>query len=277
MLVFSSLMSLAFAAGDASELEVSINQRKAKIRSVLSYTHGEQARTVVLSSESLTCEGVLSADARPAPRETRLRMVVAPVLSTDGASTWTTTELVHLPRSMRRSGSTTEPVTTSDGVQMDFDIEHDEPADAFLELKAMTYILRGSVLAEDCGAQPIAPDTAPRPQDALALTIAGQDIPIQAATLFSDRLILSSQPHGCRAITSDADFSLDVRFKDDAVDLVLVGGERLPIQYTVGIGPAWNNALEARIDGEQVSLEGSLDMLGYPVTLSGTVSAQRCP
>ncbi len=274
VLVFSSLMSLALAAGDASELTVSINKRKAKIRSVLSYSHGEQARTVVLSSESLTCEEL---EDRPAQRETRLRIVVAPVLATDGTSTWTTTELIHLPRNMRPSGSTAEPTATAGGVALELDIQHDEPADAFLELPAMRYALSGSVVAEDCGAQPIAPDATPRPQDGLSLTIAGQDIPIQAATLFSDRLILSSQPHGCHAITSDADFSLDVRLKDDAADMVLFSGARLPIQYTVGIGPSWGNALEAHIDGEQVTLEGALDMMGYPVTLSGTVSAQRCP
>lgn len=274
MLVFSSLMSLALAAGDASDLSVSINKRKAKIRSVLSYTHGEQARTVVLSSEELTCEGL---EARPGQRETRLRIVVAPVLSADGTSTWTTTELIHLPRNMRPSGSTEAPAATSDGVTLQLDLQHDEPADAFLELPAMRYVLSGSVLAEDCGAQPIAPEATPRPQAALALTIAGQDIPVQAATLSSDRLILSSQPHGCRAITSDADFSLDVRLKDDTADMVLVSGARLPIQYTVGIGPSWGNTLEARIDGAQVALEGALDMMGYPVTLSGTVDAQRCP
>lgn len=278
MLVLSALLSAAVAAGDPSGLSVKIGRKTAKLRSALSYTHGELARTVVLSTEPLTCAGLLSDEARPAPRETRLQLAVAPVLAPDGGARWQLTQLVHLPRSMHPEATISEPSASGGSVQLSVDIEHDEPADTFLELPAVRYAVHGVLIAEDCGEQPIDPGAAAQPQGALTLTIAGEEIPVLAANRFDDRLVLSSQPHGCGAIAADADFSLEVRLTDaQEAEMVFVRGARLPMQYTVGVGPAWGSTLDVSGSGADLELDGALDMLGYPVRLSGRVSAQACP
>lgn len=273
MLLFLSLAALA--GPDTADLSVKLGRRSMRVQSALSYTHGEQARTFVLSSQPLTCDDLLDAGARPSPKETRLRLTVAPQRSTSG-TTWALTRLVHLPRSMQPKGT----LDTDGGLTLSLEVHHEEPADAFLEIPAITYALSGTMTAEDCGAQPVDPGAAARPQDDLVVSIAGQPVPMQGATRTQDRLLLTSQPHGCGATVSDADVVVEVRLKDSppVADMVVVRGQTLPVQYTAGFGPTWGNQLDVQASGSgRLGLEGSFDMLGSPVTLSGTADALVCP
>jgi len=144
--------------------------------------------------------------------------------------------------------------------------------------------LEGAIDAKLCGPPP--PPEGVEPLEGVSADVHGTTFDIRGAvfeTRFDDReLELSSRPRGCDSQRAGA-FVLGIPLPEDAEGEVefdvgmqfTMRGFAFPRQMTEPVREGASMP-EVTVDGQHVSLDGSIEVMGYPVELSGELDAIDC-
>jgi hypothetical protein len=124
----------------------------------------------------------------------------------------------------------------------------------------------------------------PQPQPNFELTLEKRPLPILGATLRPEsgqqRLRLTPSAHDCRSnVNRGVDWYLDVVVPEgkNKAKLISLQGDRFAEQpaRSKGLDKVSINVKPGKALA-RISLSGSLDLAGYPLTMKGTVVARRC-
>ncbi len=249
-------------------------------------TAGESAWRIVLAQNGVDCDKLKgSYPERPGTAGVMLDFWLMQPLESDGSpGRWSfRSAFLSDPRGGR--GLTTR------GAQLDDLLETpDTITVAGLELACQDrdgkmVQLTGPLRATSCGR--VEREEESRPQEALSLRIAGQPFTIRGASVrpHGDQffLRLTRAPHRCASVfTEGYDFYLDIALKGDPpkVQFAALLGDIFPGDPS---GSKGKDTLSLDTDGPltgegdvTITIDGTLDVGGYPVALSGKLSARRC-
>ena len=236
---------------------------------------------VELSTEPVSCDEVTARFRRLHDGEVTLDMRVLELLQPDGTAEWgvsrtyyrglTDVGVTGLTAKLLKRGPITEI----------------EVKGSIKGLKNALLELDGTIRATDCGAWPT-DSNGPRAQkQPVVVTVAGRPVPVQAALLDKSmgkwRLVLQDQPRDCKRYGEEpglrVEFSIDPTTKQVVMSWIngaLIGGSKSN-QLRDASHPKLT--IQGDVEGKgplTLSLDGEVDVLGYKLTIKGSVQPLRC-
>ena len=269
----------------------SFNGEEVEYKTMLAYTYGGRGLRIELSTESRTCDDYTSLSRSVAKGERYVSMVVAPLLENDGTESWRLQSFSVKSRSARASGKVEAISTDPKGdVRIKIDVNQAFKADDFMGWEAMTVAMSGELVAKGCGVFARDKDAVSRPQPDLKVTLAGVEMPLQAATLVRNRglyLKLSTQPQACITDSIGSDLFLSFKIEMDEgeaqVKHLLINGDLTHQNINVGFEdgelPLKLKGGGSLTEGEEIllNLEMAKDVFdGIVLTISGTANVKSC-
>lgn len=249
-------------------------------------TAGESAWRMVVATGGVDCDKLKNTyPDRPGPAGVMLDFWLMQPLESDGSAGRWSFRSAYLTDDGGGRGLTTR------GAQLDDLLEApDQIIVKGLELACQDrdgkmVQLTGPVTAKSCGR--VERDEESRPQEELSLRIAGQPYAINGASVrpHGDQffLRLTRAPHRCESVfTEGYDFYLDIALKGEPpkVQFAALLGDIFPADPS---GSKGKESLKLDIDGPltgdgdvTISIDGTLDVGGYPTVLAGKLAARRC-
>jgi hypothetical protein len=260
-------------------------KRPLKLASALAFSRGGSALNVTFSSHPIACAD-LRRGVQKHPAETSFALTFSPVLQRDGTEAWSV--------SRARFGQVTRQGKLAPVMLSTF--KPTETINAKLDLSLLfpphELTLNGSLEIKGCGLMPVTDQARVLRQNDLSLTLAGQPIPMNGATLVTKRehrlLRISSEPHGCKsAAGSDVVVTVVLPLDSEVPIGVRVDGYRLPRTLGVKVKPgalnveritegAAGGGAATPADQGRWSIAGDLEVAGYALHTEGSVQAQIC-
>lgn len=275
-------------AFDYLPIEGSWKKEPLKIASAVAFSRGGSALHVSLSSHPLTCQD-LKRGVQRVPGEVAVDLTFAPLLAPDGKESWTVTRARF--GKVTRQGSLAPVTISTFNPQETITTE----LDASISFPPDELTLKGTFDIAGCGLMPRDDDAPVLVQNALEVTLAGKTLPMNGATFELERsgkrtLRVSTEPHTCGAAVGadvaliitlpqsfdagDANEPLSVRAEGYALPRPI--GAKEPKALSVQRAAEDTDAGAPPADRSRFELAGELSLSGYPLTIAGTVSAQRC-
>jgi hypothetical protein len=275
---------------DDAPMTLRINGEDIPIKTILAYSRGGQSLRFKLSTHPLSCDDLKSGMRRLSSGEKTLSFTVAPALQGDGTSSWQMMTFYYDSMNKINLGPV-KPLSVEAGkeVRVEVDVQIDEEASEFLKRGPLSLTLRGEVVAQSCGEILSDGGVAPRPQPGLKVTIGAEEIAIRGATISDEfnrpALRLSTSPHGCNTSMASSDFGFQLGMEGDPLNVtrLYVAGDRLTSQMSMTIDPSAGHirvtpdatGFFGRGDAH-VDVDAQLNVFGFPVTIKGTVTAEKC-
>jgi hypothetical protein len=282
--------TITTAQADDALMTLRINGEDIPIKTILAYSRGGQSLNFSLSTHPLSCDDLKSGMRRLGSGEKTLSFTVAPALQDDGTSSWQMMTFYYDSMNKINLGPV-KPLSVEAGkeVRVAVDVQIDEEASEFLQRGPLSLTLRGEVVAQHCGELQRNEGVAPRPQPRLKVTIGAEEIAIRGATISDEfsrpALRLSTSPHGCKTSMVGSDFAFQLGMEGDPLNVTRlhVAGDRLASQMSMTIDPS-DGYIRLSPDATgffgtgdaHVDIDAQLKVFGLPVTMKGTVTAEKC-
>ncbi len=274
--------------------------RSVDVKSALAYSRGGSAIYLRVSSQPHQCS-----DIAPRPgsggkygrseEDLWFDAMITPQLKADGSTSWqvgytyfrgTSGDFLSVPATV-----TAQDVSTDGTVKASFEAIIPKPLPGLpAKFKKKPVTVSGLVTATGCGRIEFE-EVPARPQNAVVVKVAGQRTEIQSASLregaHGPELVLSSQPRAAcdKMHRYGIDFELIIGLDGSPPKVTRLGlrGNRILMnpwaQYRTdkpGLDFTANGAILQNSEPIELTLNGTADLMGYPVSVEGQVSAQQC-
>lgn len=260
---------------------VTYNGEDMGMKTLIGYSHGGQGLRLSFSSASPTCEDFKGFGRGLAPNEKYLDMTIAPQVADDGSASWQIRSLFVNSRNVIEQGPVEVIQAGPEGqLHARFDTTIEFEASEFLGQEAGTLVIKGDMLAENCGVIPKDKEAVAEEHPGLKVTLGDQTLAIRSAKVVGGDLILGTEALSCADSSIGQDLHIRIKLEYGTLkpQSVVLNGDLISQNINIGFDPLKSTfKVPENLDGDDPrEFELDFSFTSPPLTVQGKVTAQNC-